>query len=400
MVSIIKKAASAIGAVEDSVIGLSTAANNFARSLIQHNRFCIAESSLELSGGVTAYTYYAGKFFDVLPIIAHLFTDQIPYFIALCTSTALKHFLGGTGIILNVFRGAKESLSLYRQCKFLSLFEKHAWKGTRNDLAKTIENFDKPGFQESLPLKFRKIITDKKQQLEKLLTKIDSGDQKAVEKIERVFALLRGRKIHDKLAKITNLPDVELERALPVWLNTDVVNQGGKIYLKNLLGKVDKGDPKAVVEATKLLDTMQSYAIEKSCVHILKITGAIIGALSCIGFFIAAPWAFTLMVLAFIGIFSAAAYMYNSGVVENRDGGFSLKLCVPEFIRNLAFDISKSPDKIRAWINSKKPKVLTPHPFFEKRTEIARKTVHVIQRSAEHLERRTRRATQALLRAS
>jgi hypothetical protein len=398
-----------IVAVEGAILGLSTAAQNLVRSVTEHNRFCTVESGFEFAGGLTAYSYYAGKFLDVLFTIENIFTINIPFLIHIAL-LPLKHFLGIAGIIGNTFRAVKESLSLYRQHQFLKIFEKHAWKGsdTRNVLAGTIENFDEPKFQEALPEKFKKIIAGKKPLLERLLKKIDSGDQEAAKLAEKIFAHWTARNIRDKLAEITALSALELERALPVWLNTDIADQGGQAYLSTLLTKVDKGNPKAIDEATRLLNTMQAYAIEKSCVHILKIAGAIIGALACVGFFIAAPLPFTFLFLFFIGVFSAGAYMYNSGVVENRNGGFSLKLCVPEFIRNLAFDISHSPVKIRAWINAKKPRIITPHPFFEKRIKIARHTVHAVKKSAvrveknsrfaaELLQRRTRRVTRGIL---
>jgi hypothetical protein len=357
-------------AAEGSILGLSTAAQNLARSVSEHNRFCTIESGFDFAGGLTAYSYYAGKFFDVLPTIETIFNVNIPFLIDIAL-VPLKHFLGFAGIISNTFRAVKESLSLYRQHEFLKIFD--------NVLAGTIEHFDQPGFQEALPEKFKKIIAGKKPLLEKLLKKIDSPDQKVAEKAarlaEKVFARWTARNIRDKLAEIATLSALELERALPVWLYTDIANQG-QSYLSKLLKKVDKGDPKAINEATKLLNTMQAYATEKSCVHILKITGAIIGALACIGFFITTPLPFTFFFLFFIGIFAAGSYMYNSGVVENRNGGFSLKLCVPEFVRNAAFDLSNylrnSPAKIKAWIFSEKTKALTPHPFFEKRVEISR----------------------------
>lgn len=394
-----------IVAAEGAILGLSTAAQNLARSVTEHNRFCTVESGFEFASGLTAYSYYAGKFFDVLFTIETIFTVNIPFLINIAL-VPLKHFLGFAGIVSNAFRAVKESLSLYRQHQFLKIFEKHAWKGsdTRNVLAGTIEHFDDPKFQEALPEKFKTIIAGKKPLLERLLKKIDSGDQKAAEIADKLFAHWTARNIRDKLAEIANLSELELERALPVWLYTDIANQGGQAYLTKLLTKVDKGNPKAIDEATKLLNTMRLYATEKSCVHILKLAGAIIGALACVGFFIAAPLPFTFFFLFFIGVFAAGAYMYNSGVVENRNGGFSLKLCVPEFVRNGAFDLRNylrnSPAKIKAWINSKKTKVLTPHPFFEKRVEIARHEMYKIEKSAIHVEKRARFDTERLQRLS
>ncbi|HEY5235986.1 MAG TPA: hypothetical protein VIJ14_07400 [Rhabdochlamydiaceae bacterium] len=394
---------SIIKAMEGAAVGVGPAADNLKRGLREGHTLCIAESGFELSAGSTTYAYYTGKFLNLLPLIASVFTDHIPQIISMIGNLiSLQDALGVLGILTNTARAVKESISLYRQRQFISLFEKHAWKGPniQNALAQTIEHFDKPGFQEALPLKFRNIITGKKHLLERLLTKIDGGDQVALEKAERIFARWTGRNIRDKLVTITNLPGVELERALPEWLYRDIVNQGGKIYLSNLLRRVDKSDLKAIAEATKLLDTMQSYAAKKQIVHVLKIIGAVIGLISCIGFFVACPWAVTGMFLVLIGIFAGGAYLYNSGYVENREDRFSLKLCFPEFIRNIAFAISNSPETFKAWMNAKKPKVLTPHPFFERRIEMAQhKSPRQIQKSysAERLERRTRLAAQGIL---
>ena len=115
---------------------------------------------------------------------------------------------------------------------------------------------------------------------------------------------------------------------------------------------------------------MESYARKKTFVHILKIIGAVIGIISFIGFFVAWPWAVTVLFLVLSCVIAGAAYMHNSGCVENREGGFSLKLCVPEFIRDLAFDLWNSPAKIRAWITVKKPKVFTPHLFSKRSDQI------------------------------
>ncbi len=388
---------------EGAAVGVIPATDNLNHALREGHQLCIIESGLEFSSGLSSYAYYIGKIISLLPTIAGVFTNHIPRFLSVLDKwIPLQQYLGVVGIITNTARGAKEAVSLYRQRQFLSLFERHAWKGAniRNALDKTIKDFDKPRFQEALPPKFTKIITGKKHLLEKLLQKIDGGDQKALEKAERIFARWTGRNIRDMLVTITTMPEVELERALPDWLRLDIVNQGGKIYLDNLLKRVDKGNLKAIDEATKLLDTMKSYATKKQIVHVLKIIGAVFSVISCIGFFIAFPWAVTLVFLIITVGLSAATYLYNSGYVENREDGFSLKLCIPEFIRDLAVSIWNSPKKFKAWVNAKKPKVLTPHPFFERRIERAEHSKLLqMERSdsAERLERRTRLAARGVL---
>lgn len=225
---------STILAIEGAVLGLSTAVQNLVRSWNLGHRFCTVESGFDCAGGVTAYSYYAGKFFDVLFTVEAIFNINIPFLIHIAL-VPLKHFLGCAGIISNTFRAMKESLSLYRQQQFLKIFEKLAWKGsdTRNVLAGTIEHFDEPGFLESLPEKFKKIIAGNKPQLKRLLDKIDSGDQKtaqiAAQKAEELFTHWTARNIRDKLAEISTLSELELERALPVWLHTDIANLEDKL---------------------------------------------------------------------------------------------------------------------------------------------------------------------------
>ncbi len=402
MVNAIKNA---VIALEGSAVGAGPALTNLSKSLRENHTFCTAESILEVSSGLSTYAYYAGKALDNLATVWRIFTDHLPSFIitlgATMKAVPISATLGSIGLLINVARVAKECLSLYRQDKFLSIFEKHAWTGTqtRDVLEGTVQNFDNPEFQEKLPLKFRNIITGRKKLLETLLNKIDAGDQKAIETAERIFARWTNRNILSDLVEIKNLPEVELERALPDWLYLDITNQGGKIYLDNLVERVSEGDRSAVKEASKLLSDMKSYAAKKRIVNILKIVSAVISALSCIAFFVACPWAVGVMFLVLIAIFSGAAYMVNAGYVENREGGFSLKLCIPQFLRDFGVAAWNSPSKIKAWINAKKPKTISYHPFFDRGIEIARHRLpNTVQRklSAERLERRTRLATQGI----
>ncbi len=404
MVSIIKNG---VLTLEGSVGGAGPATLGLKRSLREGHTFCVVESSCELSTSVLTYTNYVGKFFANLTVIFQIFTEHLPTIIAaigqVMNLPPLRVTLGCLGEITSIFRLIKESLSFYRQSNFLSIFQKHAWTGenTRNALAKTIANFDDSTFQNRLPLKFRKIITGKKDQLATLLRRVDAGDQTAIEKADRVFTRWAGRNIYNHLLEISNLAEVEIERALPDWMNGDLLIKGGKSYLNNLLKRVEKGEQKATEEATKLIETMNSYAAKKRIFNALKIIGAAIGAISCIGFFVAFPWAVTVMFLVLIGICATTAYLYNSCYVENRENRFSLKLCVPEPIRNavvaVGSELGNYPQKIATWINGEKP---IYHPFFDRKIEIAEhRNLVQIQKSysAERLKRRTRLAAQGIL---
>jgi hypothetical protein len=382
----------ALVAVDSAAGGLYPAAKNLGRSLHAGHRICVAESSCELSIGMTTYGYNTGKILTLLPVIAKVFTDHIPKIISYVVHLIpLDDFLGGMGFITTVARGTKEALAVYRQTQFLSIFQQDAWTGenTKTALKMTIGNFDDSTFQTRLPLKFRKIITGKKDKLITLLDQVKAGDQTAIEKADRVFKRWAGFAIHNHLLKVSRLTDVELERALPDWMNEDLMIRGGKIYINNLLKRVEKGEQKAAAEATKLLDTMSSYADKKRIFHAIQVVGAVIGVISCLALFITFPWAVTLIFTALGIICAVAAYMHHSGYVENREDRFSLKLCVPEALRNAPQTAGNYFEKIKTWVNPKKPKTVTPHPFFDRRIEL----VHTKKSySAELLQRRTRQA--------
>ncbi|HUD01752.1 MAG TPA: hypothetical protein VMR37_05460, partial [Rhabdochlamydiaceae bacterium] len=188
----------------------------------------------------------------------------------------LPFSVGVLGVAASVFRFGRETLSLVRQNEFLSIFKKHAWKGPE---------------------------------------------------------------LRNALEEIKNLSDVSRERTLPDWLNEDLALKGGKDYLNDLLKKVYRNDPSAIAESTQLLDTMRSFASKKRILHVLGMTAAFIGAVSCISCFIVCPLAVTIAFLVVIGLLGTVIYMTRRGYVENRNGGFSFSNCVPLFLQNL-------PDKI------------------------------------------------------
>lgn len=391
--------------VEGASIGIGPAAANLKRGLSSEgSRLCIAESDWELASGSATLSNYLTKIFDNLATIFQLFTDHIPAPIA-----AIGHAmdlvgsrvgLGVIAIATCTFRLVKESISYHRQMKFLSIFKKAAWTGqeTRVALETTIANFDNAKFQQQIPLKLRNIIKGNKGKLNTLLSGVNSGDEKAIKIADRVFQHWAGRNVYNHLVEIAKMPEVEVERALPDWMNSDLLIQGGaKAYLTDLLQRVDRGEQKAGDEATKLIETMQSYAAKKRMIHIIKMLGAAIGIIACISFFIACPLALIITLTVITTLIAVAAYMYNSGYVENREDRFSFKLCIPEAIRNapasLRKKISKCAEKISAKINVKiAPKKLEHHPFFEKSI--------VPNYSDERLQRRARLAARGILKVA
>jgi len=387
---------------ESAVIGIGPATSNLERGLgSEGSKLCVVESNWELASGSVTLSNYLGKIFDNLATVFQLFTDHIPAPIA-----AIGHAmdlvgsrvsLGVIAIATCTFRLVKEAVSYHRQMKFLSIFKKAAWTGqeTKSALETTLANFERPEFQQQIPLKLRNIIKGNKGKLNTLLTRVNSGDEKAKEIADRVFQHWASRHVYNHLVEIAKMPEVELERALPDWMNSDLLIQGGaKAYLTDLLQRVDKGEKKAGDEATKLIETMQSYAAKKRMVPVIKMLGAAIGIIACISFFIACPLAFIITLTVITTLIAVAAYMYNAGYVENREDRFSFKLCIPEAILNapasLSKKISKCAEKISAKINAKiaqnKPEY---HPFFE-RTIAPNYSDERLQRQARLVGRRIR----------
>jgi len=403
--------------LEGAVTGIGPAAIGLGRSLRQGRTFFVVESGTELATGILTFTNYVSKLYANIETIFSIFMNHIPSVIAavgyLMELPPAKIFVNVIGDVTSVFRLAKESLSLHRQNRFISLFNKKAWTGenTGAALATTTTHFDNQEFQQRLPLRLRKIITGKKPQLTKLLNQVKAGDQKALEKADRVFQHWAGRNVYAYLVKIESMSEVELERALPDWMNSDLVIQGRKDYIKGLLERVDKGEKAAGDEAAQLIETINSYATKKQKLHIIRIVGAVVGVISCtlsilallasLGFAVACPpVALVYAIMAFSILLATGAYIYNSCVVENRSGGFSLKLCIPEFVRNapeaLGSAVSKCAAKISAKINAKKPKY---HPFFDKSIILHRQPIENSY-SEERLARRARLAARSVFLAA
>jgi hypothetical protein len=186
---------------------------------------------------------------------------------------------------------------------------------------------------------------------------------------------------------------VELERAVPIWLYQDLLAKGEKTYLNTLFNQVANGSRKAVAEAIKLLDTMQSYGNKKRIVHILKITGAIIGLVLLIGLLphVTFPLALTYLLMAVSMSLAASSYMIMSGYVENREDRFSLTLCIPAFVRNL-------PEQLQEWNRPKR--ILTSRQIFERVRKAKASLPQAVQKindfSNERLQRRARLAARGI----
>lgn len=327
---------------DGSAIGIGPAIDNLKRGLKEHNVFCMVESSFEIGGAFTTLGSYFGKGLANIGMLWSFFSDHIPTILTVLGKTlntvAGRTTFGVIGIATSGSRLIKEGIALARQRMFLAIFKKSAWQGEniRDALAEAIRP------TQPLPTKFRNLIAGKQPMLQQLLDRVDIGDQDALKAAEKILTHWTGRNIRETLRKVCKLQLVELERSLPIWLYQDLLTMGGKVYLDALLKRVSAGDKHATAEATKLLNQMSSYATKKQLVHILKIIGAIVGIISCIGFFVAFPFALTVAFMVVITIISTASYLVNAGYVENREDRFSLAICIPEFLRTMPATIKQT----------------------------------------------------------
>ncbi len=317
---------------------------NFSKSVKDRHLFSITESSFEFGSGISYLSYYAAWIPNNLNRICSIFSVHIPHIAAFINAklegVPLMSMLAYLGFATNGFKLCKESLSLIRQEMFLSIFERYGWNGSklRHTLKEVVDNYEtKATFCNSLPAGFKRVLSaiGGVDALEELGKKIDAGDQDALKQADEIFKTWTGRDIRDTLEKIKNMPSVALERALPDWLNEDLAAKGGKDYLNDLLKKVYKADQTATDEATKLLDNMKSYASKKRILHALGIAAALVGGISCVGFIIACPFALTLALLIIISILAICVYVARRGYVENRNGDFSFKACIPEWLPDM-----------------------------------------------------------------
>lgn len=328
MVSTIKYA-------DDVFLGLRIAFKNLIKALDERNGLCATESSFATVGSASNYTYYLAAIPNMVNRVIQLFRVHAPILAAMAQKTVdgipLAAILAALGFATSGFKFGKETVSLIRQQIFLSIFKRNAWKEEKihETLQEMVKDYDKPTFKQSLPEPFLQNITQRggKEYLATLLNK---------DKLTEAQGLLSqwtGKKIRDCLEEIKNLPASSLERAMPEWLFQDISDKGGKDYLNLLLKKVYKGDLAATIEASKLLETMRSYAAKKRILHVIGMAAALVGAISCIGFLMTFPFALTIGLTVLVTILALTGYMANKGYVENRDGGFSFIKLLPTFMQ-------------------------------------------------------------------
>jgi hypothetical protein len=328
MVSIIKYA-------DDVFLGLRIAFKNLIKALDERDGLCATELSFATVGTASNYTYYLAAVPNMVNRVIQLFRVHAPILAAMAQKTVdgipLAAVLAALGFATSGFKLGKETVSLIRQQVFLSIFKRNAWKEEKvhETLQEMVRDYDKPTFKQALPEPFLQNIIQRggKEYLATLLNK---------DKLTEAQGLLSqwtGKKIRDCLEEIKNLPASSLERAMPEWLFQDISDKGGKDYLNLLLKKVYKGDLAASIEASKLLETMRSYAAKKRILHVIGMAAALVGAISCIGFLMTFPFALTIGLTVLVTILAIAGYMTNKGYVENRDGGFSFIKLLPAFMQ-------------------------------------------------------------------
>ncbi|HUD02142.1 MAG TPA: hypothetical protein VMR37_07425 [Rhabdochlamydiaceae bacterium] len=271
----------------DSItLAIGDSTSNLSKGIDERHLYNTTESSFQCGTSFSYLTYYLTAIPYYLKTFDKTFSLHIPKIISEINTNPFPAILGAFGFAACVFRFGKDTLSLVRQYQFLSIFERRSWKG--------------PG-------------------------------------------------LGDALEEIKNLSTVSRERTLPNWLNEDITLKGGKDYLNSLLKKVYQNDPAAIKESTQLLDTMRSFASKKRILHVLGMAAAVLGAISCIGFFIVFPPALSIVFLVAISLLGTSIYMAKQGYVENRNGGFSFLNCVPLFLQNLPGNIT---GLARRWVMS------------------------------------------------
>jgi hypothetical protein len=261
------------------------------------NSLDMIESAVETNNAVTQLFYYLGsapKYMgfvgvQIMAATTELFKKTAPLLatIALATWLAALSIVAGTGCFI------KESLSLVRQIRFISLFD-----ASEDPLAliKNLKETDPLILKRSLP--------------------------------EWLYDKIQGPS-----AKMTN-EEKARDRVWQHMLSKDLYNS----LQETKLAKEPKTTPITA-------DQIRSYAVKKSVLHVIGQIAAVLAIVGGVGVFITFPPALVIALLALSIAIGITAYVYKKGVVDNPDGGLSLKKCVPEFILNLPktmTDLSKS----------------------------------------------------------
>ncbi len=312
--------------LDDSTIGLKRAVDGLGEA---NNPLFAAESTFDAGSAFSYLSYYAAWIPNKLHTYnIHTFAAWVPLTFAVF------------GIAAGAFKLVKESLSLVRQRLFLKIYEKHAWTPQKIETVLT-EIFNKINspydetrecFKRSLPEQFKDVL--KIVDLQEVLGKVKAGDQAAIINARDMIFQWTGREFRDELEEIKNLDTTALRRALPEWLFEEISQKGGKDYLNDLLKKIYRCNPQAAAEGKKLVETMKSYARKKTILHVLEVIAAVVGIVGCIGLLVAFPHIVTAVLILLVGVIAISRYVMNRGYVENPNGGLSLRLCLPEFLRD------------------------------------------------------------------
>lgn len=238
----------------------------------QGDRFAMLESAIETNSAVTQLFYYLGtapKYMGYIGIqIMSATTALIKDISPFLATISLTAWLAGFSIVAGVGLFIKETLSLVRQIRFISL----------------LNNSENP------------------------------------------LALIEDLKMRDPLT---------LKRSLPEWLYNQIQgpsdDRAKSLLPKEVYNRLKK-TPKLTPET---LEQILSYANKKTALHVIGQVAAVLSIIGGIGMLVAFPAAAVFVLLGLSIAVAILAYAYKKGVVDNPDGGFSLKRCVPEFILNI-----------------------------------------------------------------
>ncbi len=295
------------------------------------NTLDMIESAVETNNAVTQLFYYLGsapKYMGFVGVQIMAATTELFKKIApLLATISLTTWLAGLSITAGAGSLIKESISLIRQIRFISLFD-----ASEAPLA-LIENL-----KETDPLILKRSLP------------------------EWLYDKIQG-----PLAKMTK-EEKALDQAWKNMLSPDLYKDLQAAKLAAKLAKEPKTTPVTA-------DQIRSYAVKKSVLHVIGQVAAVLAIVGGIGMLVTFPPALIIVLLALSVAVGIAAYVYKKGVVDNPDGGFSLKKCVPEFILNLPKTITDLGKSLVARIEERsqrkaeyKKLLATPNRYRSSRT--------------------------------
>jgi hypothetical protein len=252
----------------------------------------MAESVLETQHSVgSCFNYivtlpaYLGHIGAQVAALASSLLEKVSPFLA---HLPLAQVLVDLGIAMGVVTVIKESLALSRQLYFLHLFNQSSWKTDPAGAVESLKHTYPVFFKRSLP--------------------------------EWLFEKINGPEISHK------------EREKQATLQY-LVKDHPQLYTPQPFV--------STLTAQEQVDKIESYVTKKAVYHALVIAAAVVGivvSLATAGL----PILTSLTILAGVAfVLAIVCYLYKAGVLNNPDGGFSLKYCIPEVVRNI-------PAKIQA----------------------------------------------------